>query len=403
LKILVLNAGSSSMKYRLFDMPGGQLLCRGILERIGIEGTRLKHRVGDDERIVEAPGLRDHHQGVELIIRQILDPEIGVLKTIDEIGAVGHRTVHGGEMFANSVLIDESVISMIQTCIPLAPLHNPANLAGIEAAVAHLPNVPQVAVFDTAFHQTMPDYAYMYPLPYEFYEEYRLRRYGFHGTSHRYVSAKACEFLGVDIARMKMVTCHLGNGSSVAAVDGGRSVDTSMGFTPLEGLMMGTRCGDIDPSIHKFIIEKENIGIIEVDNILNKRSGLLGIGGVTSDIRDVLNAADAGNERARLALRMFCYRIKKYIGAYAAAMGGLDILVFTAGIGENNPPIRTDACAGLEFLGVKLDPARNEMKGMTGLISADNSRVKVLSVLTDEELVIASDTYKIVTNINTTD
>ncbi len=396
MRILVLNTGSSSLKYRLFDMPDGELLCRGLLERIGLDGTRLKHYKGDREFTMDAAGLKDHHQGVELIIRKILDPEMGALKSIDEISAVGHRTVHGGEMFADSVLIDDAVIAMIRQCIPLAPLHNPANLAGIEAAMSHLPNVPQVAVFDTAFHQTMPDYAYMYALPYEFYDEYRLRRYGFHGTSHRYVSARGCEFLGLDIGKVKLITCHLGNGSSAAAVDKGKSVDTSMGFTPLEGLMMGTRCGDIDPSIHKFIMKNENIDIIEMDNILNKRSGLLGISGVSSDIRDVLKAADEGQEHSILALKMFCYRIKKYIGAYAAAMGGLDLLIFTAGIGENCPSIRADSCAGLEFLGVKLDPERNEMKGTTGLLSTDDSRVKVMAVTTDEELVIASDTYEIV-------
>jgi acetate kinase len=298
-------------------------------------------------------------------------------------------------MFADSVLIDDDVISMVRKCIPLAPLHNPGNLAGIEAAMAVLPNIHHVAVFDTAFHCTIPEHAFMYALPYEFYEKHRLRRYGFHGTSHRYVSSKACELLGIDIRKAKIITCHLGNGASVAAINGGISVDTSMGFTPLEGLMMGTRCGDIDPSIHKFLMQVEDFSIVELDNVLNKQSGLLGISGISSDIRDVQKAADEGNERARLAIHMFCYRIKKYVGAYAAAMGGIDILIFTAGIGENNPGIRAGVCNGLEFLGVKLDPEKNDCMGETRVISSDRSRVNVLSVLTDEELVIAFDTYEI--------
>jgi acetate kinase len=325
-----------------------------------------------------------------------MDPEIGVVKDLEDIGAVGHRTVHGGEHFASSVLITDEVVSTIRECIALAPLHNPANLAGIEATLKLLPDVPQVAVFDTSFHQTMPDYAYIYPLPYEYYKAYRIRRYGFHGTSHRYVHARACEYLGRDPSDVKVITCHLGNGSSIAAIDRGRSVDTSMGFTPLEGLMMGTRCGDIDPSIPKFILEAEGMDLIGLDNLLNRQSGLLGVSGVSSDIRDVHKASEVGNQRARLALAIFVYRVRKYIGAYAAAMGGLDAIVFTAGIGENNPDIRAASCEGLGFIGVEIDPARNDCMGELRLISTDSCRVKVLTIPTDEEYVIASDTYEIV-------
>jgi len=378
-------------------MPDGKPLCKGLLERIGVEGTVLNHVKGEEKYIFEAPDVRTHMDGIKLVLDKIRDAEAGALKDASEIKAVGHRTVHGGEMFASSVLIDDAVISMIRKCIPLAPLHNPANLAGIEAAMWLLPDVPQVAVFDTAFHQTMPEYAFMYALPYEFYEKYQLRRYGFHGTSHRYVSLKACELIGLDMRRAKIITCHLGNGSSVAAIDRGKSVDTSMGFTPLEGLMMGTRCGDIDPSIHKFLMEAEGFNIGEVDNILNKQSGLLGVSGVGSDIRDVQKATGKGNKRARLAIRMFCYRIKKYIGAYAAAMGGVDVLVFTGGIGENNPRIRAEVCGRLKFMGVEIDHVRNRAIGETKVLSSDKSRVKVLAVVTDEEFVIASDTYEIIT------
>ena len=399
MKILVVNTGSSSLKYRLLDMPEGLLLCKGLLERIGLDGTRLKHQVGENEHLFDAPDVKSHLDGVGFVLQKILDKDVGVVGDVSEITAVGHRTVHGGEHFASSVRISDEVVETIRECIPLAPLHNPPNLAGIEATLNLLPGVPQVAVFDTAFHQTIPEHAYIYPLPYELYENHRVRRYGFHGTSHRYVSSKACEFLGLDITRTKIITCHLGNGSSIAAVASGKSVDTSMGFTPLEGLMMGTRCGDIDPSIHKFISEAEDMSLVELDNLLNRESGFLGVSGVSSDIRDVHKAADEGNVRARLALRISNYRIRKYIGAYAAAMGGVDVIVFTAGIGENNPDIRAASCEGLEFLGVKLDQARNDCRGEMKIISSDDSRVKVVTVPTDEELVIASDTYKIVSEM----
>jgi acetate kinase len=394
--IAVINTGSSSLKYRLLDMPDGKLLCKGLLERIGLDGTRLRHTVGDKEHLFDAPDASNHLDGVTFVLKKVLDKEIGVVDDISEIGAVGHRTVHGGEHFASSVLITDEVVSTIRECISLAPLHNPPNLAGIEATLKLLPHVPQVAVFDTAFHQTMPDYAYIYPLPYEMYEAYRLRRYGFHGTSHRYVHSRACEFLGIDPAEAKVITCHLGNGSSVAAIDGGKSVDTSMGFTPLEGLMMGTRCGDIDPSIHKFILEAEGMDLTSLDNLLNRQSGLLGVSGVSSDLRDVHNAAEEGNKRAKLALEMYTYRIRKYIGAYAAGMGGVDVIVFTAGIGENNPDIRAASCEGLEFLGAEIDAGRNDCRGEVRVISTDEGRVKVMTIPTDEEFVIASDTYEIV-------
>jgi acetate kinase len=397
LKILVLNSGSSSLKYQLLEMPSGELLCYGLLERIGLDGTRLKHTRGTGSWEFDESGVADHHYAVKLVLEKITDKEHGVLGSISDIGAVGHRTVHGGEMFASSVVIDADVVAEIRKCITLAPLHNPANLAGIEATLAILPGTPQVAVFDTAFHHSMPEHAFMYPLPYEFYEKYRLRRYGFHGTSHRYVSGKACEMLGINIAEARIITCHLGNGSSIAAIRGGRSIDTSMGFTPLEGLMMGTRSGDVDPSIHKFLMENETLSISEIDNILNKHSGLLGVSGISSDIRDVHAAAENGDRRAKLAIDMFCYRAKKYIGAYAAALGGADVIVFTGGIGEHNPYIRSAICGGLQFMGVIIDEKRNDVRGRSDIISAEESKVKVMSVLTDEELVIASDTYEIVT------
>jgi acetate kinase len=396
MKILVVNTGSSSLKYRLLDMPDGSVLCKGLLERIGLDGTRLRHSRGDEEHVFDAPDVRNHLDGVGLVLGKILDNDAGVVGDIGEIAAVGHRTVHGGEHFAASVLITEEVISTIRECIPLAPLHNPANLAGIEATRELLPDAPQVAVFDTAFHQTMPEHAFIYPLPYEFYETYRLRRYGFHGTSHRYVSSKACEFSGMDLGAAKIITCHLGNGSSIAAVDRGKSVDTSMGFTPLEGLMMGTRCGDIDPSIHRFLMEAEGLSIGELNGLLNRHSGLLGVSGISSDIRDVRKAAEEGSKQARIALDIYCYRIRKYIGAYAAAMGGVDVVVFTAGIGENNPDVRAESCRGLGFLGIEIDPERNACIGELRLISSDTGRVKVLTVPTDEELMIAADTYEIV-------
>ncbi len=400
MKILVLNSGSSSVKYQLIDMKDEKVLARGIVERIGIPGSRLKHRREGKEVIVEKP-ISNHSDAISLILEYLRHPEHGVIKDVKEISAVGHRVVHGGEKFTGSVLITDEVVRMIEECIPLAPLHNPANLAGIRAASEILPNVPQVAVFDTAFHQTMPRYSYLYALPYELYEKYRIRRYGFHGTSHRYVSARAAQILGKKLEELKIITAHLGNGASMAAVLHGRSVDTSMGYTPLEGLYMGTRCGNLDPAIPLALQRILKISHDEVDTLLNRKSGMLGVSGISSDMRDIEEAAEKGNERAKLALQMYSYIIKKYIGAYAAAMGGLDALVFTAGIGENSWIVREMVCEGLEFLGIKLDKEKNrKVRAREEIISAPQSKVAVLVVPTNEELVIARDTKEIVEKLS---
>jgi len=395
MKILVINCGSSSIKYQLLDMEREEELAEGLLEKIGEAHSFLSHQTGKGviRREVNAP---NHHQGLSLIIDLLLERSEGVIKDLSEISAVGHRVVHGGDTFIESTLIDGEVMQTIKRCATLAPLHNPPNLAGIEAAMDLLPNVPQVAVFDTAFHQTMPEEAYVYPLPYEFYEKYGIRRYGFHGTSHRYVAQRAAQILGKDLRDLKIITCHLGNGCSITAVDRGKSVDTSMGFTPLEGLPMGTRCGDIDPSIIFFIAEKENLSFEEVNNILNRKSGLLGISGISNDVREIRREAERGNYRARLALEILAYRVKKYIGAYAAVLGGVDAIVFTAGIGENAGYVRSRICQGLEFLGIQLDENRNkDPVKWRGIISAENSQVKVLVIPTREELMIARDTLEI--------
>lgn len=396
MKVLVINCGSSSLKYQLFDMETEDVLSKGLVERIGIEGSRIKHtKVGMDP-IVQNVDIPNHKVGIKLVLDALLDEKHGVLKSLDELGAVGHRVVHGGEKFASSVLIDKAVVDALQECVPLAPLHNPANLMGIEAMQEVLPNTPQVGVFDTAFHQTMPGYAYMYGVPYHYYEKYRVRRYGFHGTSHYYVSRRAAEFLGKKVEDLKIVTCHLGNGSSIAAVDKGKSIDTSMGFSPLPGVIMGTRAGDVDPLLLTFLAEQENIDPKAMSHILNKESGLLGISGVSSDLRDIEEEASKGNKRAELAESMLYYGIKKYVGAYAAAMGGIDVLVFTAGIGENSAAAREKVCSGLDFLGISIDPEKNNVRGKETLISTDDSRVKVLIIPTNEELVIARDTQSIV-------
>ncbi len=395
MKILVINCGSSSIKYQLLDMEKEEELAEGLLERIGEARSFLSHQTGKGtiRREVDAP---NHRQGLRLIIDLLLEGSEGVIRDLSEISAVGHRVVHGGDAFIESTLIDGEVIQTIKRCAALAPLHNPPNLAGIEAARDLLPNVPQVAVFDTAFHQTMPEEAYMYPLPYEFYEKYGIRRYGFHGTSHRYVAQRAAQILGKKLQDLKIITCHLGNGCSITAVDRGKSVDTSMGFTPLEGLPMGTRCGDIDPSIIFFIAEKENLNFVEVNNILNRKSGLLGLSGISNDVREIRREAERGNHRARLALEILAYRVKKYIGAYAAVLGGVDAIVFTAGIGENADYVRSRICQGLEFLGIQLDENRNkDPVKWQGIISAENSQVKVLVIPTREELMIAGDTLEI--------
>ncbi|KAF2957918.1 acetate kinase [Thermotoga sp. Ku-13t] len=398
MKILVVNCGSSSIKYQFIDMNGEKVLCKGLAERIGIEGSRLVHRVNNDKHVIER-SMKDHEEALKIVLEALIDPEIGVIKNLSEIDAVGHRVVHGGEKFASSVLIDDEVLKVLEENVHLAPLHNPPNIMGIKAIQKLLPNVPNVGVFDTAFHQSMPKKAYLYGLPYELYEKYRIRRYGFHGTSHRYVSKRAAEILGRDYYDFKVITCHLGNGASIAAIRHGRSIDTSMGFTPLEGLVMGTRCGDIDPAIVIYLQQNLGMSVEKVYDLLNKKSGMLGLtNNLSSDMRDIEDAAQAGNEIAQLALDIYIYRIAKYIGAYAAAMNGVDAIVFTAGVGENSPYVREKVCEYLGFLGVKIDKQLNDVKGVERIISTPDSRVAVLIVPTNEELVIARDTKYIVEN-----
>lgn len=393
MKILVINCGSSSLKYQVFDMDTEAVLAKGLVERIGIEGSRLKHtKIGMDAVVTET-AIPDHKVAVELVLKALLDEKTGVLKSLDELAAVGHRVVHAGEEFATSVKITPAVMDALKRCIPLAPLHNPANIIGIEAITAALPDVPQVGVFDTAFHQTMPDYAFRYAIPERYYTQDHVRRYGFHGTSHRFVSARCAEILGKPMSELKIITCHLGNGSSIAAIDHGKCVDTSMGFTPLPGVVMGTRSGDVDPSVITFIAQKE--GPEKTDAMLNKESGLLGISGVSGDLRDVEDGMNKGDARCTLAFKMLTYSVRKYIGAYAAAMGGVDAIVFTAGIGENSANTRKAITEGLEFLGVKMDFSKNNFRGEERIISADDSKVKVIVIPTNEELVIARDTKEL--------
>ncbi len=399
MKVLVINAGSSSLKYQLMDTDTRDVLAKGLCERIGIDG-RLTHKVPAKDLKHEADiPMPTHAEAIQSVLDALLSDAHGVIRSVSEIDAVGHRVVHGGEEFAGSVFIDGAVMGALEKCIPLAPLHNPANITGIKACQSVMPGVPMVGVFDTAFHQTMPERAYLYALPYEYYKNDQVRRYGFHGTSHRYVSGRAAAMLGRPIEELKIITCHLGNGSSIAAVDGGKSVDTSMGFTPLAGLPMGTRCGDIDAGIMEYLMNKYNLDIKEMLNILNKKSGVLGISGVSSDFRDLDDAADKGNHLAGLAVEIFNYGVKKYIGAYAAAMGGVDAIVFTAGVGENSAPNRMDIASGLEFMGVKMDAEANNVRGKETVISAADSKVKVLLIPTDEELMIAMDTAEIVSKM----
>jgi acetate kinase len=377
-------------------MENETVMAKGLVERIGIEGSVLTHKPeGMDKVKIEQP-MKDHKDAIKLVLDVLVDEKHGVIKSMDEIAAVGHRVVHGGEKYAASVLINDDVMKVLDECTQLAPLHNPPNLIGINVCKALMPNTPMVAVFDTAFHQTMPKHAYMYALPYELYEKYGIRKYGFHGTSHRYVSQIAADMLGKDIKDCKIITCHLGNGASIAAVDGGKTVDTSMGFTPLEGLAMGTRCGDIDPAIVTFLQKEAGMSADDVNNLMNKKSGVLGLSGVSSDFRDIEEAAAKGNERAQLALDVFYYRVRKYIGAYAAAMGGVDAIVFTAGLGENSPESRFEICKGLEFLGVKVDAEKNNVRGKQVDISTADSKVKVFAIPTNEELMIARDTKEII-------
>ena len=396
MKILILNAGSSSLKYQLIDMDGEKLLAKGLVERIGIEGSHINQKANGQVFDATAP-MANHTEGIQWMLKALLDPEKGALKSMDEIGAVGHRVLHGGERFTASVLVNDEVKEAIKANIPLGPLHNPANLMGVEACEKVMPGTPNVAVFDTAFHQTMPPKAYLYGVPMEYYEKLHVRRYGFHGTSHRYVSKRVCEFLGVDRARTRVITCHLGNGSSMCAVENGKCIDTSMGITPLEGVIMGTRSGSMDPAVVQYICNNEHISVDEMLTICNKKSGLLGISGLSSDMRDIDKAADEGNERAAIARDMLVYGIRKYIGSYAAAMNGVDVIVFTAGIGENNCALRERVMQGFEYLGARLDPAKNAGCREEAVISTDDSKVKICVIPTDEEIVIARDTLCIVT------
>ena len=396
MKILVLNCGSSSIKYKLYDMTDESVLAQGGVERIGIDDAFIKVKLPNGEKKKIMADLPTHREGVGLVFKCLLDPEFGAIKSLDEIGAVGHRIVQGGDLFEKSCLVTPKVEEGIESLIDLAPVHNKGHLAGIRAVDELMPNVPQVTVFDNAFHSTMPDYAYLYAIPYEWYTKYHVRRYGFHGTSHRYVSHRVCKFLGVDIHKQKIITCHIGNGASVAAIKYGKVIDTSMGLTPLAGLMMGSRSGDIDPSAVCYMMEKSGMTPQQMSEYLNKKSGVLGVAGISSDMRDNENADNEGNKMAHLALAMYNYRIKKYIGAYTAAMNGVDIIVWTAGVGENQEGVRWDSCSGLEYLGVKMDKERNHVRSKEQILSADDSKVKVVLIPTDEEIVIARDTLAVV-------
>lgn len=396
MKILVLNSGSSSVKYQLFNMDDEHVLAKGVVQRIGIDNSFLEHENSKGKEVTIEADIPNHATGIKMVIDVLLDKEHGVLENMDEISAVGHRVVHGGEKFAESTLITDEVLKQIEEVSDLAPLHNPHNLTGIKVCEELLPGKPQVAVFDTAFHQTMPKKAFMYALPYEYYQKYGVRRYGFHGTSHKYVAQRVAHLMGQPLEDLKIVTCHLGNGASLAAVDGGKSVDTSMGLTPLEGLVMGTRCGDIDPAIIPFIMAKEGLSVEEIDDVMNKKSGLYGVSGISNDSRDVEEAAAEGNERAQIALDIFNYRVRKYIGAYTAAMGGVDAIVFTAGIGENAKEIREAIIGDLKFLNITIDKEANDSRGKEVEISTKDSKVKVFVIPTNEELMIARDTKEII-------
>lgn len=395
MKILVLNCGSSSIKYALYDMDTTSVMTSGGAERVGLDGAFVKVKLKNGEKKQIMHDIPEHTEGVKFIFSLLTDPEIGVIKSLDEIDAVGHRMVHGGEKFNKSVLLNDEVLKVFEECSDLAPLHNPANLKGVNAVSELMPGLPQVGVFDTAFHQTMPDYAYMYAIPYELYDKYAIRRYGFHGTSHRYVSKRVCDFLGIDYNSTKIITCHIGNGGSIAAVKNGKCVDTTMGLTPLEGVMMGTRSGDIDGGAVSFIQKKLGLDADGISNLLNKKSGMLGIAG-KSDMREVDAAAAEGDKKAILGLKMYYYRIKKYIGAYAAAMDGTDIVVFTAGVGENQASMRSEVCKGMEWMGIKVDEEANlSARGIEKVISTPDSKVKVVVIPTDEELMIATDTMNL--------
>lgn len=402
MKIIVLNCGSSSIKYQLFDMASREVLAKGVVEKIGLHGSFIKNERIDGDKLLLEGDIYDHQSGIEYVLGILTSVKHGSISNFEEIDAVGHRVVHGGEKFNSSVLITDEVIRMLEECIDLAPLHNPPNLKGIFAMQALLPNVPQVSVFDTAFHQTMPDYAYMYAIPFPLYKKYGIRRYGFHGTSHRYVSQRGAEMIGQNKQDLKIITCHLGNGASLTAINNGVSIDTSMGLTPVEGLIMGTRSGDLDLGVLTYLMMKEELDISTANTLINKHSGMLGITGVSSDMREIMKAAYEGNERAKLGLNMYHYRIRKYIGSYAAAMGGLDMLIFTGGIGENSDYTRSEVIRGLEFLGIDFDYEKNNgVHGQEMILTREHSRVKVLVVPTNEELIIAQDTMDILENMRT--
>ena len=394
MNVLVVNCGSSSLKFQLINYDNRDVLAKGLCERIGIDG-RLVYEPKNGEKEVTEAAMPTHVEAIQMVLDALVNEKSGVIKSLEEVDAIGHRVLHGGMKITNSVIIDDEVIKVIEECADLGPLHNPANLMGINACMKLMPGVPNVAVFDTAFHQTMPPKAYMYGIPKEYYEKYAIRKYGFHGTSHRYVAACAAELLGKKPEDTKIITCHLGNGSSITAVDGGKSVDTSMGFTPLDGVLMGTRCGSIDPAIVPILMQKKGLDNAGMDKYMNKECGVLGISGISSDFRDLEDAANKGDEKAQLALDMFCYQVKRYIGAYAAAMGGVDAIVFTAGVGENDIGTRAKVCKGLEFLGVELDAERNNVRGKVTEISKADSKVKVFLIPTNEELVIARDTNRL--------
>lgn len=400
MKIIVLNCGSSSIKYQLFDLPSKEVLAKGLVDKIGLKGSLIKHSRNDGTEVKLEGEILDHQIGIEYLLGILISEKYGSMKSLDEIQAVGHRVVHAGEKFNGSVYITPEVVAALEECIDLAPLHNPPNLKGIYSITKLLPEIPQVGVFDTAFHQTMPDYVYLYGIPYSLYEKYKIRRYGFHGSSHRYVSQRAAEMLGKKLEDLRIITCHLGNGASIAAIKNGKSLDTSMGMTPIEGLMMGTRTGDLDIGAFIQIMNKEEIDITIANTLVNKHSGMLGVSGVSSDMRDVEHAAADGNARAKVTLEMYYYRIRKYIGAYAAAMGGVDVIVFTGGVGENDSMTRYLTTKDMEFMGVGFDQAKNEgLRGKEAILTKDDSRVKVMVIPTNEELVIALDTYEIVNSL----
>lgn len=401
MKIVVLNCGSSSIKYQLFDLPSNQVLAKGLVDKIGLKGSLIKHSRNDGTEVKLEGEILDHQLGIEYLLGILISEKYGSIKSLEEIDAVGHRVVHAGEKFNGSVYITPAVIAALEECIDLAPLHNPPNLEGIYSITKLLPSIPQVGVFDTAFHQSMPPHVYLYGIPYSLYEKHKIRRYGFHGTSHRYVSQRASEILGRPIEDLKFITCHLGNGASIAAIKNGKSLDTSMGMTPIEGLMMGTRTGDLDIGAFLQIITKEELDIATANTLVNKHSGMLGVSGVSSDMRDVEKAAEQNNERAIVTLEMYYYRIRKYIGAYAAAMGGVDVIVFTGGVGENDSATRYLSTCDMEFMGIEIDKSKNDgLRGKEAIVSKDSSKVKIMVVPTNEELVIALDTYEIASGVN---